>query len=167
MNDIAKLKPDLVLATLKRWKQLAQQDPAELAWLNKHALRTLVKQGNSKALKFLGFRPDPKIVVDSFQIARNGIRPGQAIEFSFTVTAKRDESLMIDYVIDFVKANGSLAPKVHKLKQISLKKGESATLKKRHTLRANATTYTLYPGTHRVTLQINGKAFGTQSFELL
>ena len=90
----------------------------------------------------------------------------QAIEVSFSVSALRDESLMVDYVIDFVKANGTLSPKVHKLKQLRLQKGESANLKKRHTLRANATTYTLYPGTHHVTLQINGKPFGTQSFQL-
>jgi hypothetical protein len=47
-----------------------------------------------------------------------------------------------------------------------LKRGESIMLKKRHPLLANATTYRLYPGTHRVTLQINGKAFGVQEFEL-
>ena len=167
LNDIAKLKPELVLTTLKRWKKLDQQNPSELTWMTKHALRTLIKQGNRKALTFLGFRSSPKIDVADFSMTSGRIKPGQAIDFSFTITASHDEALMIDYVIDFVKANGTLAPKVHKLKQLSLKKGESATLRKRHTLRANATTYTLYPGTHRVTLQINGKAFGTQQFELL
>ena len=86
---------------------------------------------------------------------------------SFQISARRDESLMVDYVIDFVKANGKRGPKVHKLKQLELKKNESAAVRKRHPLRANATTYTLYPGTHHVTLQINGKPFGTQSFDLL
>jgi hypothetical protein len=50
---------------------------------------------------------------------------------------------------------------------MTLQKGESVTLNKRHVLRANATTYTLYPGTHHLTLQINGKAFGKRSFQLL
>ena len=94
------------------------------------------------------------------------VTPGQSIEFSFDVTATRDELLMVDYVIDFVKANGTLSPRVHKIKQLSLRKGKSATVTKRHVLHANATTYTLYPGTHHVTLQINGKPFGTQSFRL-
>lgn len=134
--------------------------------MSKHALRTLVKQGNPQALRFLGFKPNPKIEVAQFAFKSSRVKPGEAIEFSFTVTALRDESLMVDYIIDFVKANGSLSPKVHKLKQIRLQKGESATIKKRHVLRANATTYTLYPGAHRVTLQINGNPFGTESFLL-
>jgi len=135
--------------------------------MSKHALRTLVKQGHRDALKFLGFEPNPRIVVSEFAIHSPNIKPGDALKFSFTVTAKQDASLVVDYVVDFVKANGTLAPKVHKLKQLNLKEGESTTLRKRHVLRANATTYTLYPGTHHVTLQINGKLFGTQSFDLI
>ncbi len=166
LNDIAKVDRKLALSTLKRWKGLKQQDPAELAWMNQHALRTLVKLGDTQALRYLGYRSDPKIQVSGFVIATTHVRPGDVLEFSFDLAASRTESLMVDYVIDFVKANGSLAPKVHKLKKLELRQGESITLKKRHPLRANATTYTLYPGTHRVTLQINGKAFGTKIFEL-
>ncbi len=167
LNDIAKTQPKLVLDALKRWRQKGNQEESELHWMSKHALRTLVKHGNSQALQFLGFKPNPKIEVAGFAIKSSEIKTGQAIEFSFTVTAMRDETLMIDYVIDFVKANGSWSPRVHKLKQLSISKGKSATVSKRHLLRANATTYTLYPGTHHVTLQINGKPFGTQSFLLV
>lgn len=167
LNDIAKSSPKLVLDSLKRWKKLGQQDESELHWMSKHALRTLIKQGNSQALMFLGYRPSPRIEISDFAIHSQKIKPGEAVEFSFVVTAARSESLMIDYVIDFVKANGKLAPKVHKLKQISLGENESQILKKKHVLRANATTYTLYPGTHHLTLQINGTSFSTGTFELL
>jgi 3-methyladenine DNA glycosylase AlkC len=166
LNDIAKSQPALVLGALKRWKQQRNQESSELRWMSKHALRTLVKQGDSQALQFLGFHAKPKIQVTEFALKSSKIKPGQAIEFAFKVTAQRDESLLIDFVIDFVKANGKLSPKVHKLKEIKLGKGESATLNKRHLLRAAATTYTLYPGRHHLTLQINGKPFGTLSFVL-
>lgn len=167
LNDIAKTHPMLVLETLERWRQGGKQNPSELQWMSRHALRTLVKQGHREALLFLGFEPNPGIAVSGFVIQSASVKPGDALVFLFTVKALRDATLVVDYVIDFVKANGTLAPKVHKLKQLSLKKGESVTLKKRHVLRANATTYTLYPGTHHVTLQINGKLFGTCSFDLL
>jgi 3-methyladenine DNA glycosylase AlkC len=167
LNDIARKKPEIVLETLHRWKQLGKQRPAELQWMTKHALRTLVKRGHPQALQLLGFNAIPKISVTNFRIATPQIRPGDAVEFSFSVNAKSSESLVIDYAIEFVKANGTLSPKVHKLKQLSLQKSESATVSKRHVLRANATTYTLYPGTHYVTLQINGRSFGRLSFELL
>lgn len=167
LNDIAKSNPDLVVDRLKRWRKDGVQDVAELNWISRHALRTLIKQGNTSALKFLGFRPNPKIEVHEFTLLKSKLQPGEAIEFSFDLSAGRNESLMVDYVIDFVKANGTLAPKVYKLKQLTLIKGETTTVCRRHPLRADATTYTLYPGTHRVTLQINGKPFGTQTFELL
>ncbi|QDV87234.1 hypothetical protein [Planctomycetes bacterium TBK1r] len=167
LNDVTKSHPELVLETLDRWKRSGKQDQQELRWMSKHALRTLVKQGSADALRFLGFRPDPQIEVTGYALEETNLRPGEAIEMSFDVAALRDESLMVDYVIDFVKANGKRGPKVHKLKQLELKRGESKSIRKRHVLRANATTYTLYPGTHHVTLQINGTPFGTQSFELL
>ncbi|GAA5506353.1 DNA alkylation repair protein [Novipirellula caenicola] len=166
LNDIAKTHPDLVLETLKQWQQIGQQDASELQWMCKHALRTLVKQGDRKALALLGFSPNPKITVTDFAIHTPQVRPGDAIEFTFEITGRKNESLLIDYVIDFVKANGSTSPKVHKIKQLQIKKGETISLKKRHVLRDAATTYSLYPGIHYVTLQINGQSFGTQSFDL-
>jgi len=78
--------------SLKRWRLSGKQDPAELQWMSKHALRTLVKQGHRDALKFLGFEPNPRIVVAEFAIHAPNIKPGDAIEFSFTVTAKQDAS---------------------------------------------------------------------------
>lgn len=167
LNDIAKTDPQRVLATLKRWQKWKRQEPAELAWICKHALRTLVKQGDEQALQLLGFEPNPPIEITNFAIKNSTLVPGDAIEFSFDMTAEASGQLMIDYVIEFVKANGELKPKVHKLKQLSVKKGESVAVKKRHILRKNATTYTLYPGTHYVALQVNGKTHGRESFELL
>ena len=167
LNDISKTHPVLVFSALKRWKQQGSQDPSELLWMSKHALRTLVKQGNAEALTFLGYSAKPQIRITKLALKSSRIRPGQAIEFVFAVTAMRDETLMVDYVIDFVKANGKLSPRVHKLKQLRISKGETVVVSKRHVLKADATTYTLYPGTHRVTLQINGKPFGTQSFEVV
>ena len=50
LNDIAKIDPDLVIAILQKWHAQQQQKPQELAFISKHALRTLIKNGNSKAL---------------------------------------------------------------------------------------------------------------------
>ncbi|MDA0657901.1 MAG: hypothetical protein O3C60_03600 [Planctomycetota bacterium] len=167
LNDISKTHPRLVLETLGRWKNEGKQKEDELQWMCKHALRTLVKQGSSEALGFLGFTLKPKIHVSNLRFTTDQIRRGESLEFTMTVRALRDESLVIDYIIDYLKSNGTHSPKVHKLKPISLSKGESTTIKKRHLLRANATTYTLYPGSHFLSIQINGQLFGRLSFELL
>lgn len=166
LNDIAKTDPGLVVQTLQRWKELGDQDTEELRWMSRHALRTLVKQGDPAALRHLGYRPHPKIKVSNFALTPGRVSPGQAIEFSFDVTAARDESLILDYVIDFVKAGGKRSSKVFKIKTTDVAKGETLTIRKRHPFRAAATTFSLYPGTHRVTLQVNGNALDTLSFEM-
>ncbi|EMI56843.1 DNA alkylation repair protein [Rhodopirellula sallentina] len=167
LNDISKSHPDVVLLTLERWKREERQSADELHWMSQHALRTLVKKGDRDALQFLGFRSCPDVEISEFSLRRTEIRPGEAVEFSFVVDARRDERLMVDFVIDFMKANGKRSPKVHKLKQLEVKKGSQTVIQKKHVLRANATTYTLYPGTHQLALQINGQNRGTLSFELL
>ena len=167
LNDLSKSNPAVVIDRLQKWKSVGQQKDAELQWISRHALRTLVKKGDAAALRFLGFRTNPKITVSDLRLRSARIKPGEAIDFSFHISADRKESLVVDFVIDFVKANGTLAPKVHKLKQLTIGRGESVEVQKRHPLRANATTYTLYPGTHRLTVQINGKAYATETFDLV
>ena len=47
LNDIAKTDPDAVLTHLATWRDQARQDPKKLAWMMRHALRTLTKDGHS------------------------------------------------------------------------------------------------------------------------
>lgn len=166
LNDIAKSRPELVVETLTRWQVEGQQDEAELRWMSKQALRTLVKRGHPQSLKLLGFSAKPKISVEGFTIKDLRLEAGQALEFSVTIVARQPTALLIDYVVEFVKSNGSLAPKVFKLKSVELGKNESLTLNKQHRLLANATTYRLYPGKHFLTLQINGQSYGRCPFEI-
>jgi 3-methyladenine DNA glycosylase AlkC len=167
LNDLAKRQPEQVVETLTRWRAAGQQAPEELAWMSRHALRTLVKQGHPAALSFLGFDGSPPVVVEAFQMRTPTVRAGEALEFTVDLRAQQATRLVLDYVLDAAKAGGKRSQKVFKLKQIELSPGESVKITKRHVLRADATTYRLYPGPHHVTLQINGQAFGTASFELL
>ncbi len=166
LNDIAKTAPSVVVKTLKHWRQLALQRPTELDWMTAHALRTLVKQGDATALHLLGYREQPKVAVSPLRLSVSSIAAGEAIDFQFEISAERDERVLIDYVIEFVKAGGKSSEKVFKIKQLELVKGQTLTVTKRHPLRADATTFTLYPGVHRLTLQINGKRHSTASFEI-
>lgn len=166
LNDIAKHDPAIVLETLNRWRKQRNQEPEELDWMCRHALRALVKQGHTETMKFLGYCTDPQVKVSAIKIANSTITAGQSLEFSVTLTALRDESLIVDYVIDFVKASGSLSPKVFKAKKLKLRQGESITIAKRHPLRADATTYRLFPGTHRLIIQVNGISTSSTCFDI-
>ncbi|WP_166415884.1 DNA alkylation repair protein [Cochlodiniinecator piscidefendens] len=164
LNDISKFDPDLVVSTLKKWREDGKQTKAELLWMTRHALRTLVKQGHAGALELLGYRQNPDISVTS-KIAPSVVM-GEALGISVKIVAHSDEPLLVDYAIDFVKSNGTRAPKVFKLKQLKLKKGEQITLTKAHKLKDTATTFKLFPGTHRLIVQVNGTQVEPVEFEL-
>ena len=163
LNDISKTEPGLVIDCLLRWRKFGSQEQAELSWMEKHALRSLVKAGDPSAIRFLGLSPEPE-VDGELTIHTPEIRPGATMSFSVVMKARRDEDLIVDYVIDFVKNNGSTSPRVFKLKRLTIPAGESTTLTRNHLLRADATTYTLHPGIYRLTVTANGKTMATSEF---
>ena len=165
LNDISKKNPQLVVDTLIRWQKLGKQNPSELDWMARHALRTLVKKGDKAALALLGFHDQPDIKVSFLTFTRN-IKIGEIGEINFDIVAIGNENLMIDYVIDFVKSNGTTSPRVFKLKKLSMKAGQTVHLKKKHRFLKDASTFTHFAGMHRLMLQINGQNFGTCDFTL-
>ena len=168
LNDIAKSEPGLVVDTLRRWRAGGFQDEQELDWMSRHALRTLIKRGEPAALELLGFSPNPAVSVGPVTVLTDGpVRIGDSLRFEFEVTAHSNEKLVVDYIIDFVKNDGATRPKVFKLKSFEMSPGETRVLSKNHRMPASATTFTLYPGTHRLTVQVNGLAMAETEFELL
>lgn len=167
LNDISKINAPLVIETLKRWKLSGKQEAKEMEFIISHALRTLVKQGNEESLAFLGYKKNPDIKVNGFVLQKEEISVGEALRFDFMLKAKEDTELIIDYIIHFRTKAGTLRPKVHKLKKVSLKQGESLSLQKKHPFKANMTTRTLYEGEHKVELQINGICYASAAFTLL
>ena len=165
LNDIAKDHPDLVVNTLEKWQKNGNSGTQ---WIIRHALRSLLKDGHPGALKLLGFDPGVKIVVKNVVLNTTHLKIGERLEFSFQIDSEEQQpcSLMVDFIIHFLKANGKLAPKVFKLTQKELQAGESLTLKKAHSFkRINTRKY--HVGQHALEIQINGKGYGMHPFELV
>jgi 3-methyladenine DNA glycosylase AlkC len=167
LNDISKIYPDQTIKTLKAWHKARKQNDLELAWMTRHSLRTLAKQGHKDALLLLGYEADFKIKVSKPILIKNEIRLGESLDFSFDLSADKAIDLLIDYKIAFMKANGSRSSKVYRVKKIYLQKGEKISLKKTHLFKKNSSTFKYYSGFHSLTLQINGQTFGTVDFQLL
>lgn len=166
INDLSKDDPELAVATLRDWRNREEQKPKELEWIMRHSLRTSLKQGHAGTLELLGYRPNPKLEIANFEILKRRFKIGEPLQFSLNIKALRNESLVVDYAIEFAKSGGKRSTKVFKATTLQLKKGESISINKTHKLRADATTYRLYPGDHRLTIQINGVSMATQTFEL-
>ena len=166
LNDIAKIDASFVVDTLKRWKASNKQDPKEMDYIVSHALRTLVKQGNEDALALLGYKKNPYIDVENFELETSNVKIGEVLIFSCEIIAKEDVSLLVDYIVYFRTKSGSHNVKVHKLKKLVLKNEEKIILNKKHLFKANMSTRTLYEGEHILELQINGRVYKRLSFTL-
>ena len=162
LNEIAKDHPDLVAEVAAAWIKGASKNRVRLV---KHACRTLIKKGHPGALKALGYGK-PAIDVSGFRVLTPVVRYGEALKFEVDLTSGADQNLVLDYAVHHRKANGGLAPKVFKWKNISLKNGERAQSEKAHSIRP-ITTRKYYPGGHEVELLVNGESFGRQAFELV
>ncbi|EBA11458.1 hypothetical protein [Roseobacter sp. CCS2] len=166
LNDITKKDPDLVIDRLSAWQKAGVQDGKELTWMRKHALRGLIKAGHAGAMAHLGYDHNVKLSLTNFAITPDTVTRGDTAEIRMTITPETDAPLIIDYVIDFMKANGAQAPKVFKLKVVDAKAGVPLVLTKRHVFKDNATTFRLYPGPHQLHAQVNGRVMARLPFVL-
>ena len=165
LNDIAKIDADRVIALLQGWAKAGTQSQKELDWMTRHGLRTLVKQGHVGALDLLGFRADAPVQVTA-RILTPVVVMGEAVSFEIEVTSETECRVLVDYRIGFARANEKRAEKVFKLKQGKVGHGAPLTVQKTHKLKADASTFKLFEGAHRITVQVNGVDHTVLNFDL-
>jgi 3-methyladenine DNA glycosylase AlkC len=153
LNDVTKTHPAWVLERAARW---GTGDP-HARWIVRHGLRTLVKQGDARALAALGAQSTPDVAVGSFSVTPAKIVLGETITLGceLSSTAQTAQRLVVDYRIAYVKQRGTTARKVFKLKSLMLEPGQHVVLSRDQVIR-DFTTRTHYAGRHAVELIING-----------
>lgn len=164
LNDITKDHPEWVLDLIEGWSL----ENRHTAWIAKHALRSLIKQGNQRALAVIGAGGKPEVEIVGVKVEPAVIRLGQKISLSFTLksTVPDSQRLVIDYAIDYVKANGSTSAKVFKLKALTLP-GHASEFVSRSQQIKELTTRRHYAGRHAVHIMVNGERLASSSFEIL
>lgn len=163
LNDIAKDHADLVAGWVQQHRTGAD---ARRTALLRHASRSLIKQGHAPTLVAWGLQPGLQGSAQlALSAAHAAVGDGIDLAATLTSTARVPQDLVVDYVVHHVRANGGTSPKVFKGWKLTLAPGETRPLAKRHSLRP-VTTRTLYPGTHRVELLVNGCAVAAAAFEL-
>ncbi|MGV8874293.1 MAG: DNA alkylation repair protein [Rhodococcus sp. (in: high G+C Gram-positive bacteria)] len=163
LNDFSRDVPDIVVQTAARWLD----DPdANTGRLVRHALRTVIKNGNTDALALLGFSP-ADLEVTSLVLDVAEVHIGDGVEFSASIRnlGLEPAKVAIDYVVHHTKANGGVTGKTFKLKTTTIPPGESVDIARRHSFRT-LTTRSYYPGPHAIELQINGVGYGRADFLL-
>lgn len=163
LNDITKDNPAWALDRIEGWDL---GDP-RTAWIAKHALRSLIKKGDRRALAILGAAGRAEVALHELRVEPARIRLGDRIALSFRLEsqAAAAQRLVIDYAVHYVKKNGGSSAKVFKLKALTLAPHASEMFRREQTVR-DFTTRVHYPGRHAVEVMVNGEVLGRTAFEL-
>ncbi|MFI0842375.1 DNA alkylation repair protein [Mesorhizobium sp. IMUNJ 23232] len=164
LNDIAKDHPDWVLDRLSKWPL----DDERTSWIAKHALRTLIKKGDSRALALVGAGGKPLLKVEAMAVTPQKIALGERVSLAARLvsTANESQRLVVDYAVHYVKKNGVANRKVFKLKVLDLAPGAAAELSISQTVK-DFTTRKHFAGHHRIELLANGEIVAESGFHLL
>lgn len=162
LNDISKDHPDLVLKLAKQW--IGKSENTD--WILKHALRTLLKKGDQRALKLFGLGKVKNVKAQKLQLTKSEFVIGHHLEFAVELknANRRQITLRLEYAIHFLNKNGSLSKKVFKISEKSYGPGDHK-LQRRHSLK-QMTTRKHNPGTHQLDFIINGETQLSRKFTL-
>jgi len=163
LNDIAKDHPDLVADLAADWMKNAP-DPRKK--LIKHACRSLIKAGHPATLAVFGYGP-PEGLHAVFDAQPQAVQLGESLSVSANLhhDGPADQSVLIDLILRFLRADGSHSAKVFKWTETSIPAGEPLQLTKRLPLR-KVTTRRHYPGPQFVALQVNGQVIAETGFQM-
>jgi 3-methyladenine DNA glycosylase AlkC len=164
LNDIAKDHPNTVVKMCKTW---AQDGNDECDWVIKHSLRSLIKSGLPAALAVVGFS-SPKKLAAKLNVTPAKIAVGGEVEISAEIATShgRSQDLLIDYVVHYVRQRNKTSAKVFKWTSTKLPARGECKLSKKHKMKTT-TVRALYPGTHKIELQVNGVRVAEVSFRLV
>ncbi|MEM9160764.1 MAG: DNA alkylation repair protein, partial [Verrucomicrobiota bacterium] len=101
LNDLSKIDADKVLVLAESWRGACE----ETNWIVKHALRTLLKKAEPRALALFDYRDPADFLLKGFRIRQKTISIGDEIQFGFCLESRSGPlgKLRIEYVIAYVK----------------------------------------------------------------
>ena len=164
LNDLGKLHPALLIDTCRSWLAAASPDRRALV---EHALRSAIKRGAPDALRLLGYGRAASVAIDRVRLTPRRVTIGRRVSIAFVVRsrARTTQELWIDLAVHFVKANGRTAPKVFKLKRVTLPARGEVALGTSVSLAVHSTR-TPRAGRHAVEVIVNGKGVPVGAFHV-
>ncbi|MDC1067905.1 DNA alkylation repair protein [Candidatus Kapabacteria bacterium] len=164
LNDISKDHPHKVIFALRSWKNGTK----EMSQLTRHALRTLIKEGNQDALALCGFDDGDKLELEEFSLKSDNVQFGKELEFEIKLKSNKEltSNIMIDYAIHYMKANKKLSRKIYKLSKKKLEPSTAIIINGKRNFK-EISTRKFYSGIHKIEIICNGKSLGIKEFTLI
>jgi hypothetical protein len=103
----------------------------------------------------------------ALELTPAALRIGESVTIAVTLrsTAAAAQQLVVDYVLHLPGARGAARAKVFKLRSQVLAPGATLRLVKQHSF-APVTVRRIYPGPHRIALQVNGLILGEAAVQV-
>lgn len=163
LNDISKILPEIVLEIAGLWKGISRETDAII----KHGCRSLLKQGHADILIHYALE-SKHIELDHFLVSTPTVQIRESLAFSFSVKniGLIKQHVRLEYAVYYKRLNGSASKKVFKISERIFEPGESAQIARRQSFKI-ITTRKFYPGTHQLSIILNGKESALQDFELI
>ncbi len=163
LNDISKDNPRVTLDLCEAW--FGQSERTD--WVVKHACRTMLKAGNTRAMLLFGFGDPKRIEVNKLTLHKNTLAIGDELQFSFVlkVGTKRTCKLRLEYIMYFAKARGKVGKKVFQITENSFAPGDREFTRKHSFF--DMSTRKHHPGEHQISIVVNGREKSKKSFRLV
>lgn len=163
LNDISKDHPELMLDICERWYGVTNQTD----WIVKYACRGLLKAGNERALWLFGFTGPTGLSIANLTLDKTALSIGETLGFTFElrVEVAAPPQVRLEYKVYFVKASGKSSPKVFQIREGLFEPG-SHLISRKHSFE-DRTTRRHHPGTHRISIMVNGVEMAAASFDLV
>jgi len=162
LNDISKDNPKIVLEICEQWFGESEN----VNRIVKHACRTLLKSGNTRAMLLFGFGDPSNLFIENLKFDKEHLSIGDDLIFTFDlkVSTKHSCKVRLEYAVHFLKANNKLSHKVFQIKEAKYEPG-IYTINKKHSFKEQ-TTRKHYAGEHHISVIVNGVEKDRKSFVL-
>lgn len=152
LNDISKDNPDLALDISEKWYGRSERTD----WIVKHGCRTLLKAGNTRAMRLFGFGDPAKTEVRNFKLDQREIFVGESVNYAFELVLKEKQAsdIRLELRVDYVKSNGKTSRKIFQLGEKTFEPGTHA-ISRKHDFK-NLSTRKHFPGMHTLAVILNG-----------
>lgn len=174
LNDLSKTQADWVMRLFVEWlgdgsKSILNSELSdETRWIIKHALRTLLKQGDPQALALIGYPPIEHVTLTNWQLEKQVVL-GDKLNFGFELYSSESKKplglLRVEYAVYFLRKRAQPYRKVFKIAEADYALFEKVFSKAHNFKPINTRTY--QAGAHKIELIVNGKVVHKAQFTLV
>ncbi|TGK06084.1 DNA alkylation repair protein [Leptospira selangorensis] len=163
LNDISKDHPDLVISIAKKWKGKSENTDLLL----KHALRGLLKQGNSDTLSIFGFPKNKSAKISKLELLPKIVEIGKHLVYKFEMKSEaKDPTLYrLESKIHYLKPSGKFSVKVFQIEEREFFPNETKVYERKQSFQ-QMTTRTHFPGIHKLEIIVNGETKTKAEFKV-